>query len=284
MVKYIKTQSEGSAFMVYEETIGGIYIRHAISDNPTDKGFFLHIHDECEIYFFVSGDVDYLVEGTRYPLEENSLMIMRPSEIHTPRFTGPSRYERYALIFPVSIIKEFDPELSLLKPFFDRPLGRDNLFTKDEIDVEFVKTLFREMSEECDAYTKRVRLKTNLITLLGVLNRSFGEKSLIKHLPESQSEKIVSYVNEHIFEKLSVSEIAEHFFLSASQFSRVFKEATGVSPWDYILKKRLTAAKEMIRDGVPAQKVSAACGFSDYSVFYRAYIKNFGTPPKFKKK
>lgn len=270
--------------MVREETHGNIYIRHAVDENPDAAKFWMHIHDSCEIYFYVSGDVDYLVEGTCYSLKEESLMIMRPAELHTPRFTGKSTYERYALIFPVSLIKEFDPELTLLKPFFERPLGKDNLFTSEAIDMALVKTLFEEVSGDCDDYTKRIRLKTNLITLLGMLNRAFGKRKTTKYLPATRAEEMIDYVNERIFEKITVVDIAEHFYLSASQFSRVFKEATGVSPWEYILKKRLTAAKEMIRDGMPAQKVSAACRFSDYSVFYRAYIKNFGTPPKFKKK
>ncbi len=48
--------------MLNEYSFGEIYIRHAIDDDPDEKDFTMHIHDLCEIYLFISGDVEYLVE------------------------------------------------------------------------------------------------------------------------------------------------------------------------------------------------------------------------------
>ncbi|MBQ8196233.1 MAG: AraC family ligand binding domain-containing protein, partial [Oscillospiraceae bacterium] len=76
--------------MLKEYSFGDIYIRHAIDNSPDEKEFNMHIHDRCEIYFFISGNVEYLVEGSKYPLNENSLMIMRPAEAHSPKITGSS--------------------------------------------------------------------------------------------------------------------------------------------------------------------------------------------------
>lgn len=70
---------------------------------------------------------------------------------------------------------------------------------------------------------------------------------------------MVLYVNQHLLEKTMVSELANHFYLSSSQFSRVFKKATGVSPWEYIIQKRLTVAKEKIRSGFSAQQTCEYC-------------------------
>ncbi len=68
--------------------------------------------------------------------------------------------------------------------------------------------------------------------------------------------------------------------ISTSQFNRVFRQATGAAPWDYITKKRLTVAKELLKNGISAQEAAESCGFKDYSVFYRAYNRYFGHPPK----
>ena len=88
------------------------------------------------------------------------------------------------------------------------------------------------------------------------------------------------YVNKHLFEELSVPILAKQFFMSTSQFNRVFKQAAGASPWEYITIKRLTAAREKIRNGVSVQSACESCGFRDYSAFYRAYVKHFGCAPK----
>lgn len=267
--------------MLREYTFGDIYIRHAIDDCPDDRSFHMHIHEQCEIYFFVSGNVEYLVEGAKYPLVENNLMVMRPAEIHTPRITGNARYERYAINFPISFVSAFDPQSRLMRAFLDRSLGKDNLFTASELDMVLVRKLFQQMCSEADEYSQRLTIHTHLITLLDMINRAFSERATTKHKPQSTAERMVAYVNRHLFGELSVPELAKHFYLSPSQFSRVFRQATGMAPWEYITKKRLTAAKERIRSGQPAQSVCEACGFGDYSAFYRAYMKHFGCAPKY---
>ena len=69
-----------------ETDSGGLYIRHAVDNSPDNNGVDLHIHDRCEVFYFVSGNAQYLVEGSVYPLERGSLLIMRPGEAHCIRF------------------------------------------------------------------------------------------------------------------------------------------------------------------------------------------------------
>ena len=47
--------------MLSEYSFGEVYIRHAIDDEPDEKEFTMHIHDRCEIYFFISGNEDFLI-------------------------------------------------------------------------------------------------------------------------------------------------------------------------------------------------------------------------------
>lgn len=265
--------------MLNEYSFGDIYIRHAVDDQPDDRYFTMHIHEQCEIYFFISGNVEYLVEGSKYPLDENSLMIMRPAESHKPKIVGNGRYERYAINFPVTFANYIDPEGRLAKAFTERPLGKNNMFSSSEIDMPLVNKLFSEMCSSDNDYNKQLTIRTHLLILLDIINRAFSVKDNAEHKPQSTAERIVLYVNHHLFEDISVPSLAKHFYLSPSQFSRVFRQATGAAPWEYITKKRLTAAKEKIRSGSSAQSASESCGFGDYSSFYRAYIKHFGCAP-----
>lgn len=266
--------------MLNEYSFGDIYIRHAVDDCPDDNNTFtMHIHEGCEIYFFVSGSVEYLVEGSKYPLDENSLMIMRPAEAHKPQIIGRERYERYAINFPISFAESIDPQNRLVKAFTERPLGKNNMLDDSVIDTELVGKLFAEMCNDDEDYSKQLTIKTHLLMLLEMICRAYDKQETAPQKPQSTAERIVSYVNNHLFESISVPKLAEHFYLSPSQFSRVFRKATGAAPWEYITKKRLTAAKEKIRSGSSAQKASESCGFGDYSSFYRAYTKHFGCAP-----
>lgn len=265
--------------MLNEYSFGNIYIRHAVDDCPDDKYFTMHIHEQCEIYFFVSGNVEYLVEGSKYPLDENSLMIMRPAEAHKPKIIGKERYERYAINFPVDFANTIDTECRLTKAFTERSLGKNNMFGNDGIDIKLVKNLFEEMCCGNDDYSRQLTIKTHLLMLLDMISRAYNKQKNVEHKPQSTAERMVAYVNNHLFEDVSIPKLAEHFYLSSSQFSRVFRQATGAAPWEYITQKRLTAAKEKIRSGFSAQNASETCGFGDYSTFYRAYTKHFGCAP-----
>ncbi len=267
--------------MLNEYNIGEIYIRHAIDEFPDEKDFTMHIHDACEIYLFVSGNVEYLVEGSKYRLNRNDVMIVRPAESHTPKILEKSRYERYAINFPLTFLNDIDPESRLLRPFTERALGKNNLYNSADLDTELIKVLLHEICYGSkDEYGRKLTGKTHLLILLDMLNRAFAKKENEDSQPQSMAENIVAYVNKHLFDELQVSALAEHFFLSTSQFCRVFKQATGAAPWDYIIKKRLTVAKEMIGRGIAAQTVCEHCGFGEYSSFYRAYKKHFGYSPK----
>ncbi len=265
--------------MLKEYSFGNIYIRHAVDDCPDDKFFTMHIHEQCEIYFFVSGNVEYLVEGSKYPLNENTLMIMRTAESHKPKILGKERYERYAINFPISFAESIDPQNRLVKAFTERPLGKNNMIDGSSIDMELVGRLFSEMCNDDEDYSKQLTIKTRLLLLLEMISRAYNKQETVEHKPRSTAERMVAYVNNHLFESISVPELAEHFYLSPSQFSRVFRQATGAAPWEYIMKKRLTAAKEKIRGGSSARQASESCGFGDYSSFYRAYTKYFGCSP-----
>ena len=111
--------------------------------------------------------------------------------------------------------------------------------------------------------------------ILFLLQKAFSEKQKSEQKSQTISERAIKYVNKHLFEEITVCSIADHFNLSTSQLTRIFKNNVGSSPWEYILRKRLTAAKEMISNGKTSQDACFECGFSDYSSFYRAYAKYF---------
>lgn len=260
---------------LHEFTAGDFYIRHAADDAPDAADFGFHVHGLCEIYYFVSGDAEYLVEGARYPLRSGSLLMMSPGEAHCVRILGKARYERYALNFPLSAFDSFDPQRLLMRPFRTRALGRRNLLQMSGMEPHFAEMC----AEGLEPYARRVVMHAKLTLLLDALCRAYDAQSAPDLQPDSLGAQIVSFVNQHLFEELNLDAVAAHFYLSRSQLGRVFRKATGAPPWDYITAKRLVAAKALIAEGSTARAAAERCGFHDYSVFYRAFVRRFGCSP-----
>lgn len=264
-----------------EFTFHNIYVRHAVDYEPEDAYFEMHIHSRCEILYFVAGRVEYLVEGSKYPLEQGSLVIMRPAESHRAKIIKSTLYERYTINFPISVADRIDPERILMKPFLERPLGVGNLYLPSEFDDIPIENYFKRIFGCHDKYTTDVEIQLCLMSILDSIRISNRKRNgCVCPAEQTRSMQILKYINEHLFEELSVSMLAERFYVSTSQFNRIFKNATGSSPWEYITLKRLTAVKEKIGSGAQVSKACEECGFHDYSVFYRAYVKYFGCSPK----
>ena len=269
--------------MIYEYTDSQLHIHHAVDQQPSDEDFPMHLHENYEILYFISGNAAYLVEGSVYPLTPGSLVVMRPSESHKVKILGDQMYERYSLSFDPALLAIVDPENRLLTPFLDHPLGQNNFYPPSAFQNDDIGELFNAMCVPAeDAGERRITILIHLYRLLNLIRRAFTENgaSETRQNITTPAEKIVSYINKHLFEDLSLGELSEQFFLSTSQISRLFKQATGSSVWEYITIKRLSAARRKIREGVSTAAVCSSCGFRDYSAFFRAYVKRFGVSPK----
>jgi len=95
----------------------------------------------------------------------------------------------------------------------------------------------------------------------------------------------LEYIHKNLFEKLTVKKVAFHCGMSEYHFSRTFKDAYGISPYSYIIQKRLESALEMLQKGDKSlNQIASDCCFNDLSHFTRYFKKQFKTlPSKIKK-
>lgn len=96
---------------------------------------------------------------------------------------------------------------------------------------------------------------------------------------------VKDYVSAHISEKLTVKELADLVYMSSTHFSRIFKQQTGLSPYEYIMLSRMKYAKELLRQtDLSISQIAGAAGFNSDSNFIHSFVENTGiTPHKFRK-
>lgn len=256
-----------------------LYSHHTLDQFPDPEAFSMHAHEWMEIFFFISGKGSYLVEGTHYPLLPNDILIMRAAETHTLTISPDEPYERIAIHFSPELLLSIDGADGLLRPFLDRPLGHLNHYPASADPQGRLRAAFAGFSFG-DVPDVRLNLMGRLLLLLTTLNGTY-EDTVMGHAPTiGLQSQLVAYVNEHLFENITTQSVADNFYRSRSQISRLFRQSTGSPLWEYVTIKRLLAARAMIQRGESASTACLSCGFSDYSAFFRSYRAHFGHPPR----
>lgn len=249
-----------------------------VLDNEPDLTIFKkHTHTVIEIFFFLRGEGAYHVEDNVYPLTPGDLLVVYPGESHYIEVDPSHPYERCVINFPADIFHGVDPEGCLFKAITDRKPGRDNLYHGYEFNGGTERFLQTMTSREGDP---RLNLLSGLMDLLAQLYRLYEDRASVpQQEPNTPEYRILYYINQNLGKPLTLDQLCDRFFISKSQLCRMFKHATGTTVWRYITTKRLMKAQQLIRSGEHPTHVFTRCGFSDYSVFYRAYIKKFGYSP-----
>ncbi len=241
----------------------------------------LHTHTQCEIFCIFRGNGHYITEGSRHRFEPGRIFLMRPGELHMADMVNDIPREALSFHFSPSIVDSFDPQRKLLTPFFDRPLGLNNVYDRPVISQTEIYTLFQKMQESGnDNYENCVHGTALLIAVLSELKRLF-DAQLYNSPSQSNStmHNVIDYVNRNLTSPLTPEHLCEKYHFSRAQLDRNFKHTTGSTVWAYITAKRLLLAKDFISEGMHATEAAGACGFQDYSTFYRAYRKHFGQSP-----
>lgn len=91
--------------------------------------------------------------------------------------------------------------------------------------------------------------------------------------------RVLTFVDEHMGERLSLQRLAAEAGLSTHHFARVFREETGTTPWAYVRAARVQKARELLREDRPLAEIALACGFCDQSHLTRAFKRNEGVTP-----
>lgn len=266
-------------------TKNNLVYHHTLDELPKQSDFKMHTHENYEIYIFLSGGGKYIIEGNEYQLTPGNVIITRAAESHYFKLTDNSPYERIVFHFSKEDLLGFDESGMYLEAFENRILGKSNCYNKHILKKEVLddvinKILKYEQKETDDFLELETTVKLCLFELLFEIRDKFLQtESMEASNINDPIIKILSYINSHITEKLTLEDITNHFYISKSYLTNRFKQVTGSTVWEYITIKRLLLARKMIKSGISTQSILNECGFNDYSTFYRRYTSYFGVSP-----
>lgn len=115
-------------------------------------------------------------------------------------------------------------------------------------------------------------------------NRKPKQNAHTKGLSSRQLRRAISYIQAHLNEEICLDAIADELGFSRYYFCRLFKQSTGFSPYQYIIRCRIKRAKRLLKKGEESiAEIALACGFSHQSHLHRHFKRFTGvTPQKFR--
>lgn len=93
--------------------------------------------------------------------------------------------------------------------------------------------------------------------------------------------KVKSYIGANYMQPLRVDELAKQLNLDRRYLSRLFKQKTGVTVQEYIIRVRLEKGAQYLRQGYSVSDAAMLCGYEDCSNFSRMFKKHYGKSPAF---
>lgn len=251
------------------------------------KDVELHHHDFYEVDFLISGDVTYVIESRVYHVQPGQMLIINPRELHQVYIQPDAApYERYMLWIAPSLLQSLSSEQTDLCRCFDmtRPHYGNLLHLPSEqrrAIPAMIETLLQE--QEQPSFGSDL-LRRNLLTELMIhINRLVDLPDTVAETPSGDQTvvtRVIDYINAHYHESLSLDMLAERFFVSKYHLSHEFTKQMGTGIYQYIQKKRLLIARQLMAQGQKPVEVYAMCGFGDYAAFFRAFRKVYGLSPR----
>lgn len=272
-------------FVYQELEMSSDYVEVLEDVSDTTDCVDLHNHTFFELLFCRSGSLQYMLGNTRYQLKKNSIVCIPPGVSHRPLYleqlTEP--YRRMVIWMSHTLYESCLEILQSDSTPNTQSILSSNVFLLSGSTLYQTEEIYEKMMQIPEHFSGAELYKIGLATQLLALFHQYLNSHEVNPLPPEKallSDEIVRYIDDHLADPLSIQSIANHFLISESSISQLFKKQMNLSLYRYITQRRLIEAKNLIRQGTSLKKLPTLCGFSDYSTFYKAFVRQYGLSPK----
>ena len=247
---------------------------------PSNINFHLHNHDDYEIFLFLEGDAQYVVEDKRYNLEPGDIIVIRKHEMHRIFHNNQVTYRRAILMVSPAFFQkyhcaEYEQQFLHAATSAGNKINAASVRSSGLLDA-FVR--YRRYSENYTQAPDSPVLVSIIVEILYLINRTITFSA--PDLTNDPLKSVIRYLNNRYTEDITLDMLEKKFFLSKYYICRAFRNATGLTVHEYLNRKRLTRVRELTASGCSIGDAASQSGFHSYSSFYRAYLKEFGAPPR----
>ena len=259
----------------YSNISSSLYISEIYTKFYQEKGtnynFSGEKHSYWELTYVDKGELLTTIDGVSYHLKQGDLIFYAPMQFHTQ-----STFEKISSSYlTINFKMNFNHADLLCNKIFS--LKRDSYF--------IVTKLIEELSND-NLYSNDLSLcylKQLIIQMLRLDNSHFHSKPTTNMQQTYENEllnDILIYIDDNIYEKISVSTLCDHFCISTSMLHSLFRKNMNNTAKNYINELKLSKSKELIRNSTHTlSEISEMLGFSSIHYFSKKFKSYFNISP-----
>lgn len=259
----------------YSNISSSLYISEIYTKFYQEKGtnynFSGEKHSYWELTYVDKGELLTTIDRVSYHLKQGDLIFYAPMQFHTQ-----STFEKISSSYlTINFKMNFNHADLLCNKIFS--LKRDSYF--------IVTKLIEELSND-NLYSNDLSLcylKQLIIQMLRLNNSHFHSKPTT-HMQQTYENELLNdillYIDNNIYEKISVSTLCEHFCISTSMLHSLFRKNMNNTAKNYINELKLSKSKELIRNSTHTlSEISEMLGFSSIHYFSKKFKSYFNISP-----
>lgn len=268
---------------------------------------YSHWHPEFEFVYLSRGECVFVIGGEEYPLSAGEAIFVPANALHSAyRTSNNSETVFYAAVFsrqllgePADIISEkyISPIISgemLINTVFKRriPWQADvidllieimSLYDYTPYDNDPSPGKHPELFLKEDEYGAEITIKANILRIWRLLIKHSERSLQLKGIDRTNRERVrlaVDFIHQHYSEQLTLERIASEIYMSREYFSRIFKEQTHQSPFEYITRYRISRAMELLEQtDMTVTEIAGKCGYAHTGYFNVKFSEIAGCTP-----
>ena len=240
-------------------------------EKGTNYNFSGEKHSYWELTYVDKGELLTTIDRVSYHLKQGDLIFYAPMQFHTQ-----STFEKISSSYlTINFKMNFNHADLLCNKIFS--LKRDSYF--------IVTKLIEELSND-NLYSNDLSLcylKQLIIQMLRLDNSHFHSKPTT-HMQQTYENELLNdillYIDDNIYEKISVSTLCDHFCISTSMLHSLFRKNMNNTAKNYINELKLSKSKELIRNSTHTlSEISEMLGFSSIHYFSKKFKSYFNISP-----
>lgn len=246
-----------------------------------------HWHPEIELTWIMCGQIEYLVNDRKYLLREGEGLFCNSNSLHSGHMVESRDCNYLSVTFHPRFIYGYENSLLQTKyvDFITANEGWHSLRLQKDVDwqqeiIRQIQDIYQNFQAPPVDYELQVHLLLTDIwqkLYLYYCSLPVSEQQPQKHL--TRLKEILSFIQEHYSQELTLDEIAEHVNICKSECCRFFKKYMKMTIFDYILFLRIQNSLPLLKEGESVTKIASMTGFSTSAYYGQIFKRYMGCSP-----